>query len=146
MSFVYKIENNNNSYQASPAYVLTFARFSNRDTTNYTEDHLKIREPLVVVNDAISVNVQTTKSNPTPTFSCVLKQGDINYLTAISPGDYVTVNMVHWESKAIEIMNRALEEKPINRHDDGFKGLFKVMDVNMTLSTNESGKKLKKPS
>jgi len=141
MAFTRLIESETeDSHQTSPAYLLTFIRYSNRDLVNYEgEDRLKTRNQFVVVNDAISINVSNTKSSPVSTFSCILKQGDINYLTAISPGDYVIVNMVNWEAKAMELRQRALDEKPINRADDGFKGLFKILNVNMVLSVAENG-------
>ena len=134
-------KNSEDSHQTSPAYVLTFTRYRNRDTVNYEAESLGTRKPLVVVNDAVSVNVQYSKSNPLPTFSCVLKQGDLNYLTAIHPGDYVVVNMVNWKEKAMEIRERALAGKAINRVNDGFKGFFKILDVRMNLSTAPNGMK-----
>jgi hypothetical protein len=141
MAFTKNIGSNSiDSHQTSPAYVLTFTRYSNRDIVNYDgEDFLATRKPLVVVSDAISLSVKNSKSSPVSTFNCVLKQGDINYLTAVSPGDYVTVNMVNWEEKAMEIRTRALNGKPVNRVDDGFKGLFKILDVNMVLAVDDNG-------
>lgn len=141
MAFIRTIVNNSrDSHQTSPAYVLTFTRYSNRDLVNYKgEDVLKTRKPLVVVNDAVSITVSNSKSSPISTFSCTLKQGDINYLTAVAPGDYVTVNMVNWETKAMEIRKKALTEKAINHADDGFKGLFKILNVNMVLAVSDNG-------
>jgi hypothetical protein len=142
MAYTQVIGNNEDSHQASPAYVLTFIRFSNRDVYNYTNvNNLETREPLVVVNDAVSISIQNTKSNPNPTLSCILKQGDLNYLTAVNPGDFVIVNLVNWETKAMEIRGRALESRPINKHTDGFKGLFKILDVNMNLAVDANGEK-----
>jgi len=143
MAYVKKINKNSvDSHQTSPGYVLTFTRFSNRDPYNYKfVGNLETRKPLVVVSDAISINIEYNKSSPTPTFSCILKQGDLNYLTAIHPGDFVTVNMVNWETKAMEIRDRAIAGDPINRKEDGFKGLFKILDVNMALSVSGNGTK-----
>lgn len=143
MAYIKKInKNTKDSHQTSPGYVLTFTRFSNRDTYNYKEvDNLETRKPLVVVNDAIAISIEESKSNPTPTLSCILKQGDLNYLTAIHPGDFVTVNMVNWESDAMDIRKRAIDGQAINRATDGFKGLFKILDVNMALSVSSNGEK-----
>tara|TARA_R100000951_G_scaffold101420_1_gene92919 strand:- start:14621 stop:16450 length:1830 start_codon:yes stop_codon:yes gene_type:complete len=143
MAFTKSIEKNStDSHQTSPAYVLTFTRWRNRDTVNYNlESSTSTRTPLVVVNDATSLIVNYSKSSPTPTFSCMLRQGDLNYMTAIAPGDYVVVNMVNWKSKAMEIRERALNQKPINKVDDGFKGLFKIQDVNMILGVGPDGGK-----
>jgi hypothetical protein len=143
MAYIKSIgSNSKDSHQTSPAYVLTFVRFSNRDVYNYKNvGNLETRTPLVVVNDATSISIQSNKSNPNPTFSCILKQGDINYLTAIHPGDFVLVNMVNWETKAMEIRDRAVASEAVNRQNDGFKGLFKILDVNMILSVDATGSK-----
>jgi hypothetical protein len=144
MAYVKKIESNSSDqeHQSSPGYVLTFTRWSNRDTTNYkNENFLNTRKPLVVINDAVQIAVNTSKGNPNPVFSCTLRAGDLNYLTAIAPGDYVIVNMLNWAQKALEIKQRALEPKPINRYDDGFKGLFKITDVRKIFKVNSNGVK-----
>ena len=130
------------SHQTSPAYVLTFTRWANRYVFNYkNEKPLNVRKPLVVVNDAISINVQNSKKSPVAGFSCTLKAGDLNYLTAIHPGDFVVVNMVNWKDKAMEIRDRALAGKAINKYDDGFKGLYKITDVRMNLAVGPNGVK-----
>lgn len=134
------------SHQTSPGYVLCFTRLSYRDVYNYTDrtstsQALETRKPLIVINDAISINIQYSKSNPVPTFSCVLMQGDINYMTAVHPGDYLTVNLVNWGDKVKELRDRIENGDRINRKQDGFKGLFKILDVNMTLQTLSSGEK-----
>ena len=54
-------QNSVDSHQSSPGYVLTCLRWSNRDTYNYAGDPLEVRTPLVIINDALSVNVQNTK-------------------------------------------------------------------------------------
>lgn len=142
MAYTKKInKNSEDSHQTAPAYVLTVTRWSNRDSYNYDLDALQTRKPLVIVNDAISINIQMSKGNPNHTMSCVLKQGDLNYLTAIHPGDYILVNMVNSHKKAIEIRERALKSKPINGYNDGFKGLFKISDVRMQLATLPNGAK-----
>jgi mRNA-degrading endonuclease RelE of RelBE toxin-antitoxin system len=153
MAYIHPIldSNSKDSHQTSPGYVLTFTRLSNRDVNNYGYKDLKgkqaediskeTRTPLVVINDAVAVNVSYSKSNPTPTLNCVLKQGDLNYLTAIHPGDYVIVNMINDQNKVIDIRNRALGLENINNKDDGFKGLFKILDVNMNLSISGMGEK-----
>lgn len=139
-------QNSEDSHQTSPAYVLTVTRWSYRDTLNYGEKEnlsqaFETRNPLVIVSDAISVQTNHSKNTPTDNFSCTLKQGDLNYLTAIHPGDYIIVNMVNSETKAMEIRKRALNEKPINRYNDGFKGLFKISDVRMKLFVDVNGQK-----
>lgn len=138
MGFTREINQNSfDSHQVSPGYVLTFLRWSNRDTFNYQgEDPLDVRNPLVVYNDAINVTVQNTKSGLSPTMVATLKGGDINYATAVHPGDYVLVNMLNWEDDAERVRNTALRLQPINKYGDGFKGVFKIQSVRKNISMN----------
>jgi len=137
MGFVKDVgKNSSDSHQASPAYVVTFIRWSNRDTFNYNSkknvtatDGLGTRAPLVVVNDAISINLTNTKAGITPTCTVQLKGGDLNYATAIHPGDFMLVNMVNWPQDAMRIRGNALGRKPVNRIGDGFKGVFKIQSI-----------------
>lgn len=138
MGFIRDIgQNSVDSHQVSPGYVLTVLRWSNRDTFNYeNEDPLDVRRPLVIYNDATQVSVQNTKSGLSPSMSAILKGGDINYATAISPGDYILVNMLNWESDAERVRNKAVSLQQINKYGDGFKGIFKVQSVRKNLQMN----------
>ena len=123
------------SHQTSPAYVATIIRWSNRDTANYLERVNKegrktiTRTPLVIINDIVSVNTDDMKNQLTPSVSMVLKAGDLNYSTAVAPGDYLLLNLVDTREQALNIRERALNIQPINRYGDGFKGLFKIQTV-----------------
>lgn len=131
--------NSTDSHQVSPAYLVTFLRWSNRSTKNYTDPApLDVRKPLVVYNDAINIAITDSKSSMSSTVSIVLKGGDINYSTAVSPGDFVMVNFVNWDSQAEDLRNRALDLKPINGIDDGFKGVFKIQSVVKNVSVEKS--------
>ena len=149
MGYVKDIKPNSlDSHQASPAYCLTFLRWSNRDTFNYdgstlgtnqtSAGPLDIRTPLVVYSDAIQVNVSNSKKGLTPTVSITLKGGDINYSTAIHPGDFLIVNMLTWNKDAERIRDNALALKPINKEGDGFKGVFKVQSPVKNITTNKT--------
>lgn len=127
-------QNTPDSHQISPGYVLTCLRWSNRDTYNYViEDPLDVRSPLVIYNDALNVSVTNTKSGLTPTMSATLKGGDINYATALAPGDFIMVNMLNWETDAERVRNKAVNLEPINKYGDGFKGVFKIQTVRRNL-------------
>ncbi len=143
-------QNTPDSHQTSPAYMLTFIRWSNRDTFNYDLDNLSVRTPLVVVNDAVTCTTTNTKRGITPAMTAVLKGGDINYATAVAPGDFVFLNIANDRTKIWDgtkndnsLRNRALGLKPINEYDDGFKGLFKVQTVRKELVVDpQSGVKV----
>ncbi len=145
MGFIKEIRPNTpDSHQASPAYMLTFMRWSNRDTYNYgSPAALDVRQPLVVYNDAISVVTTDSKSQMSSTTTIVLKCGDINYATALHPGDFVIVNLINWETDAQRIRDLAIALKPINGINDGFKGVYKIQSVvkNLKLDKNATGGK-----
>lgn len=132
-------QNTSDSHQTSPHWLLTFIRFKNRDTQNYegsNKEFERTRKPLIVENDCVTLSVSTSKTNTTPSATMVLLSGDINYATAISPGDFVIINMVNFSEKARELRVRAGQELPINRVGDGFKGVFKINSVNKIIQTD----------
>src|SRR5271165_5330113 len=95
---------NGHVHQTSPAWVLTFLQWQIRDTlrtnTSTGLGPLSIANaPLVVENDCIMVNVSDSKSVLTPSMSATLLVTDVNYETELSPGDFVFVNMLNWESE-----------------------------------------------
>lgn len=139
-----------NVYQTSPAWVITFLRFENRfpkvlGTIKGNPDDT--RTPMVVINDCMNVVCGETKESPNGSCSMQLKNGDINYVTAVAPGDYFIVNMVDHEQKAVEIFKRIAGVKEagpanINNYDDGFCGVYRVQSVHKTLVMDPTGKKV----
>lgn len=137
--------------QSSPSWVLTFVRWNVRDTlrtvspANVSADIFGVREPLVVENDCVSCAVTDNKSTLTPSMNCTLLETDVNYSTAIAPGDFVFVNMLNWDSDARRIAQIARSKVPgaINGKNDGFKGLFKVQGVRKVISVDpQTGTKM----
>lgn len=127
-------------HQTSPAWVLTFLRWSVRDTlrTKPTSklNYKTITGPLVVENDCIQLTVSDAKSVLTPSMSATLVMTDVNYETEVAPGDFVFVNILNWESEARRVAHKARAMSPINKEGDGFKGFFKVQSVRKTLMTD----------
>lgn len=153
MAYIKKIKQNSaDSHQTSPAYMLTFLPWGNRDTENRPNegDFLDLKEPIIVVNDCVNLSVNFSKKNFVHTANMVLLAGDINYSTAICPGDFVLINMLDWDEKLFgkngspskptteSLFYRAKNKKAINKAHDGFKGVFRVQSVRRTLQTNAS--------
>lgn len=137
--------------QSSPTWVLTFVRWDVRDTLrtisteNVEASILQVRDPLVVENDCVQCSVTDSKATLTPSMSCTLLESDVNYATAIAPGDFVFVNMLNWEVDARRIALTARSKNPgaINGINDGFKGLFKVQGVRKVISVDpQTGTKM----
>jgi hypothetical protein len=134
--------------QTSPSWILTFVSWQFRDTlrTNFANGAsssngdlgaLKaVNPPMVVRNDCVELSVTSSKGSQTPNFEAVLVQTDINYLTAIAPGDFVTINMLNWEADAERVALNSASQKPINGIKDGFKGIFKVQSVRRSVIVN----------
>lgn len=143
------------SHQTSPAYMLTFLRWSNRDTANFADsDFLELRDPLIVVSDCLAINVSSSKSSYIHQATMVMAGGDINYSTAVAPGDFVLINLLDDDSYLFgksktpqnadsnSLYSRASSFKPINNLHDGFKGVFKIQSVRKILQTEpQSGTK-----
>lgn len=124
-------------HQASPAWVLTFVRWENRDTQRILgTPSTSVRDPLVVENDCLSVTVTVSKGTLTPSMSASLVMTDVNYQTSVAPGDFVLVNMLNWPDDARRVANAARSKNQINGVSDGFKGIFKVQGVRRTVSVD----------
>ncbi len=142
-------------HSISPSWVLTFVRWKNRyfgiDNTNSASNSkdvgadnnfLATLPPMIVDNDCASLSITVSKSSNTPSLQALLYPGDINYLTAVAPGDFVFVNILNHESEARNIYFLAKSLKPINTKDSGFKGLFKIQSVRRILGVDPaSGRK-----
>lgn len=155
MAFIKKLEaNQKDSHQTSPAYMLTFLRWSNRDTANFSDTSFtETREPLIVISDCVGLNVVSNKSSHIHQSTMVMLGGDINYSTAVAPGDFVFINMLDSDdhlfgagkgpnnADADSLYVRATNSKYINGSHDGFKGVFKVQSVRKILQVNPDGPK-----
>jgi hypothetical protein len=156
MAFVKTIEANQiDSHQTSPAYMLTFLRWAIKDTKNNGDqaNFLKTKSPLVVISDCISLTVSSSKSSYIHQANMILMGGDVNYATAVAPGDFVFINMLDDEEylfgpsagpnnpESSSLYSRARNYKPINGEHDGFKGIFKVQSVKKLLQTAPDGRK-----
>jgi hypothetical protein len=156
--------------QSSPAWVLTFVRFFYRDllrTPDSSVTQTSGNDPLIVQNDCIQLETVDVKNNLTPSFKATLRQTDIDYETAVNPGDFVLVNILDWDSNAVpnkkpnpasntnspgttfvgqmtqdSLVKRIKSGLNINRLQDGFKGVYRIQSVRKTLSVNpQSGEK-----
>lgn len=136
-------DEDNSIHQVSPAWVLTFVRWSNRDTLRTSGvSSTAVRDPLVVENDCVSVTTTTKKGMLTPSMTATLVMTDVNYETSVAPGDFVLINMLNWDVDARRVGNAARAKQPINGLNDGFKGVFKVQGVRRVLITDpQSGTK-----
>jgi hypothetical protein len=144
------IKNSTDSHQTSPAAVITVLQWAPRkpsipgiNNISYTnEEGVSTRPvPFAIHSDILNVSCSNTKSQLSPTFTATLVMGDINYTTAIHPGDFVFLNIVNWQTQAVDIAKRAIALEPINDIEDGFCGVYKIQTVRKTLSVDSNGSK-----
>lgn len=130
--------------QSNPTWVLTFIRWNIRDTLrsvspdSVSADIFGVRAPLVVENDCVQCSTTDSKASLTPSMNCLLLETDVNYATAIAPGDFVIVNMLNWEEDARRVANvaRSKNTGAINGPNDGFKGIYKVQGVRKVINVD----------
>jgi hypothetical protein len=150
--------------QSSPSWVLTFVRFSYRDLLRTPHNSLTqtpITDPLIVQNDCIQLETVDVKNNLTPSFKATLVQTDVDYETAINPGDFVLVNILNWDIGDVpnkpstseqstnspgstfvgemtqdSLIKRIQQGLNINRLQDGFKGVYRIQSVRKTVAVN----------
>ena len=127
-------------HQSSPAWVLTFVRWEIRDTLRTSDSQdvnsTSVRDPLVVENDCLQVSVTVGKGTLTPMLNVTLVQTDVNYMTAVAPGDFVFANMLNWDQDARRVADSARAQNPINGANDGFKGIFKIQSVRKVVTVD----------
>lgn len=140
-AYRYEIKENgfDGSHSVSPEWVVTFVRWQNRyllpeSTSEVPLDFLQTREVIVETSACASVSVSTSKSNHNPSCQIMMYATDINYLTAVSPGDYVLINMLNFPEQAQKVAEKAALGTPINGVEDGFKGYFRITSVRRVLS------------
>jgi len=162
-----------NNHQTSPGWMLTVVSFINPELRNPIPSEygttpsvratasrppkwnsqiggstLTNDKPLIITSDCINLTVSHSKSSPHGSLRTVLMPGNINYMAAISAGDYVLANMLDYQQQITDdtqtedsLVTRAEKLKPINLISDGFKGVFKVTSVRQELSVDASGRK-----
>lgn len=153
--------------QTSPSWVLTFVRFYYRDlvrTPNSSPTQTPNSDPLIVQSDCINLEVADVKNNLNPSFKATLVLTDVDYETAINPGDFCLINILNWDSGSVPkentgtagnvstnpspgtayvtemsadvIVDRINAGQNINRLQDGFKGIYRVHSIRKSLITN----------
>lgn len=141
--------NSIDSHQTNPGAVITILQWEDREpvipgvnNNSSTGKGLGTREkPYAIHSDILNIAFINTKAQLTPTFTATLTMGDINYVTAIHPGDFAFLNMVNFQTKSVEIASRAVNLEHINGAEDGFCGVFKIQTVRQVLSTDANGTK-----
>lgn len=144
-----------NSGSFSPSWVLCVVRFKNRSTfsrsnmSSFSTDGsvaaAERGDPLIIASDCVNVVTSTNKRSHLSNLVATLKAGDVDYLSEISPGDWVFCWMCDNEEKAAEIVGRLKggeTVKACNRFNDGLKFVGRVFSRFKSLSEAGDGQKI----
>lgn len=151
----YISQNSIDSQQSVPNYLISFIPFAYRNTY-YKQDDQKsfyelataTKDSILVVNDAVSINITYGKGSHLGGAEIQLISGDVNYSSAIAPGDHAFIwlfdNKIDWERITKYCAN--LKEAPkdgtsLNDFNSGLKFVGRVQSVRQTLVTNARGAK-----
>jgi hypothetical protein len=129
---------------SSPGWMLTILSWQQRDTyredANQKGDYIETFPTLVVRSDCVALDIVSSKTSMTGGMSCTLKGADINYSQACSPGDFIFVNILNFDSDfaTTGLENRARTCQQINKSTDGFKGMYKIQRISKTITIEPS--------
>lgn len=140
------------SHQASPGYVIAFLPFTYRDTFNkkdnfknvsVTQKSLQINNPIVVVNDAVHINIHSSKAQAMDVAEIHLLSGDKNYSAAVAPGDHALIWLFNNQEDFRAMSGRILRrDSKLNTENSGLKFIGRVNSVRQVLQVQPSdGKK-----
>ena len=138
-AFTYQLGTNEISetgaIQHSPGWVIGVVPLANPDTFGAAIGELSnvaavaTRPRWVIENDCVSVRVAQSKATPFGTAELTLKGGDINYLGAVFPGDFIFIWMTSDRSKLKAVIDNFLSDQPANDFNSGLKFFGRVESV-----------------
>lgn len=103
---------------------------------------LRGKNPLIIVGDCITLNVNSTKDNHLGNLQATLKQSkDHNYMVEIVPGDWMMAWMVDDENKLPNLISRLKQGQFCNKFDDGLKFVGRVDSIFKDFNIDSSGHK-----
>lgn len=132
--------------QQNAGWVVSFFPFLVRDSKHVIPspnagEAVKTREPFIVINDCVKVQVSHDKGSPFGQFEGTFRSGDINYLTAIAPGDIVMVWMNADIHKLTPVIDSIKSQKAANDFNSGLKFVGRVEAVREILQVDARGTK-----
>lgn len=101
----------------------------NSFSTNPADGARTRGEMLIITDDCAQMQVQGGKGSHTSSFSASLLPSEVQYDSAVLPGDWVLAWMVNSEEKGLALVERIRRLEICNRFDDGFKFVGRVQDT-----------------
>ena len=131
----------------APIWILAVVKWAHPfvfDRSTFTSGNLdafqEVDNPLIIVSDCTNLQISSNKSSHNMTLSAVLRDNNVNYLSAIYPDDWLFAWIVPNEDKAKDIINRIRAGEECNRFDDGLKFIGRVNSIVKDISIDDSGR------
>lgn len=100
--------------------------------------------PLIITDDVVALNINSSKSNHTTSLSAQLKDVGTNYLArdVMLPGDWVMAWCFNNNEKQADVVERIKAGKPCNDPEDGLKFIGRVHDIRKHIDFTPDGQKV----
>jgi len=110
------------------------------DLTNFLT--LRTSEPVILTNDILSLNVNTSKQGLAHTLSSVLAPHSYNYLALCGPSDYVMAWIINSDEDYNRVIANLQKNKPANDFNSGLKFFGQVQTIQENYRVSGNGTKI----
>lgn len=119
---------------------LTFSRKNMGSVEGLPGDGVKARgKTLVITSGCKQLVIQSTKSSHLDQLSAVLLPGEVEYLSAILPGDWVLAWIVQGEERRDELVQRIKNGRKCNAWRDGLKFVGRALSPRKRIQQSPEG-------
>ncbi len=123
---------------------LTNYKFIGNAPPNVEESFLSLRSttPVILTNDVISLNINTSKEGLSHTLSSILAPQTYNYLALCGPSDYIMAWIVNSDVDFNRIVNNLQNNKPANDYNSGLKFIGQIQTIQENYRVAGNGTKI----
>jgi len=116
-------------------------RFNTGEISLDTDDLniAETKDPIIITSSCIQMDISSSKNTYTQNLNAVLKPGKVEFLSAISPGDWCFCWMMNTKEKQLEVLSHIKKKETANAFDDGLKFCGRVHDIRKILVQNPTG-------
>lgn len=152
--FKYEIKPNSaDSHQVSPFWLAGFCRFryvdsftrqglseSKKISNSIDADVMEETQTILTAdNDVVQWAVSSTKESHLTSLSMQLINRNVNYVSDVSPGDWVCFWSFNDKAKYQEVLKKVKNRDRCNHFDDGIKFMGRVVDVRRKRTRSAAG-------
>ncbi len=103
---------------------------------------LRSTVPVILTNDIISLNINTSKEGLSHTLSSILAPHSYNYLALCGPSDYIMAWIVNSDEDYNRVLKNLQNNKPANDYNSGLKFLGQIQTIQENYRVAGNGTKI----